>query len=224
MNFTLITGLFDLYGDEEKVVFYVEQFKKIINLRLPTIVFVDSVYDKLILEYDWVMKIKIDLRELWCWRVVLNSWRLPVVRCKKKDTLEFLSAMNCKLELLDRARNHTNSEYLFWIDAGICKVVSEEKLQTIKTKEFYHKGLLAPGIWRDKMGVPLDSPSWRFCGGVAVAHRDSFSLKPFQMVLETLREGHRAVWEVNVWSFVEQMIPEAITWCQGGFNDSILNF
>lgn len=220
MNYQLVSCLYDLYGDEEKIGFYVEKFRILSDLRIPIILFVDKTYDELI-HGPFIRKIRLDLNEFWSYRVVMNCWKLPKIRCNKKDTLEFLALMNCKIEMLDKAKTLTSAPYLFFIDAGLNKVVSPQALERLKSLTFSHKGVLAPGISLSRW-TTLEEPTWRFCGGVVVASAD-FNPRPFYMMLEVLKEENRATWEGNVWALVEQACPGAIHWRQGHFSDDIIH-
>jgi len=166
--------------------------------------------------------------------------RLPSSRTEFKDTRAFLTMMNAKAELMQRATGVSASEryswstrHFAWIDFSIFHVVRDTEatikyLADLSKAEFPSENcMLVPGCW----GAPhinaatlFDAINWRFCGGFLVASVDA--------ILE-LNELYRAhfrrlvserglTWEVNFWSVLENEYGWQPQWYKADHDDSIV--
>jgi hypothetical protein len=155
---------------------------------------------------------------------------LPFSRTPSKDTKEFLSLMNTKIEFILRASEVSDDDTFIWIDFGILKIVKNKenflnKLRIVnKTK--YHK-LMIPGCWGANHHFQIDSVNWRFCGGFFVIPRQ-YILPFFEHSRNVLHDFctmsmYKLTWETNIWFLVELFAAkEWIQWYAADHDDSIL--
>ncbi len=159
---------------------------------------------------------------------------LPIQRCQKKDTREFMLLMNAKAELLHRSIQQTpfQTQHYAWIDFGIGYIFKDweantKQLQRLATVEYKENCLVFPGCWqtgRDKENLWFRI-NWRFCGGFFLG--DAGSLEHFYGLYkahfrEILEEFKHITWEVNIWHYFEVHYGWKPMWYAADHNDSIL--
>jgi hypothetical protein len=146
------------------------------------------------------------------YRMGMNYQRgLPDGRTPEKDTKEFFSLMNTKIEFVKKAAEHWPTlETFSWIDYGILKIVKQptrflEKLGEIHSMRF--KKMVIPGCWSIGQHFTVDQIHWRFCGGFFITPRsyiDRF-YEHSRCVLNDFctMDFYKLTWETNVWSTIE---------------------
>jgi hypothetical protein len=135
---------------------------------------------------------------------------LPSGRTPEKDTKEFFSLMNTKIEFIKRAMEFCDDETLIWIDYGILKIVKNkervlEKLKEVNGRVF--KKMTLPGCHSFGRHFSVDTVAWRFAGGFFVIPR-SFVKRFFDHSRCVLTDfctqpQYKLTWEVNVWNIIE---------------------
>ncbi len=153
---------------------------------------------------------------------------LPTNRNKPKDTIDFLSIMLSKPELIKRASIMTDSKYFAWIDAGIFKIVRNQVAAAksiLSIPQIPEDKITIPGCWQKGSSIDkiYTDVNWRFCGGFFVLPRsmiDTFNTYFNEQLKKTLSEGH-ITWEVNIFALMEQSNDNIFKWYQADHNDSI---
>ena len=148
---------------------------------------------------------------------------LPSHRNESKDSAEYLWIQCRKLEILERALEHTDRPYLAWIDFRIFHIFPEtracqERLVAIENHPWEHSKILAPGCWPSGNYDPWSRILWRFCGGFLLAPRDCVkeaAARQAELVFGNMPE---LTWEVNYWTQME----DHFQWYKGDHNASIL--
>ena len=155
---------------------------------------------------------------------------LPAHRNPAKDTKEFLSLMNTKVEFLLRASEVCEDDTLLWIDFGILKIVKNketfmEMLRRVNQTSFDR--IQIPGCWAYGSAFTVDSVHWRFCGGLVVFPRKC--IQPFFAHTKHVLTDfctlpmYKLSWETNVWYVTEFCAAkDMIQWYLADHNDSIL--
>jgi hypothetical protein len=157
--------------------------------------------------------------------------RLPPVRNSGKDTRDYMILMNAKAEFLKHARLHIDADHYVWIDAGIGKIFLDPRtmyavIKTAVSQPLNPFGIFIPGCWEHNTYTLQDLTtkiSWRYAGGFFIVPRTLVGL-----FYNTVFEGCKtigdltdtAVWEVNVWCFIESHLP--IQWEKGDHNEKII--
>jgi len=145
-----------------------------------------------------------------------KEYELPRHRDVKKDTREYMTLMNCKIEFVQRAMDldpfHTN---LFaWIDFSIAYIFKtpSETLEALRTmivdRRFQREVMATPGYWGVRQNSDiLNQIHWRFAGSIFIGTRALLSqlYAVYLKALPTfLSKYGTIVWEVNFWKWLEE--------------------
>lgn len=228
----LITSYYDIYDKPEKFIEYLYLFYDLGISGIPILLFTDpSLVSKFKIFPSSVKVIGMPLECFELYSIGMSyQGELPINRTPKKDTKEFLSLMNTKIEFILRASEVSDDETFIWIDYGILKIVKNkelflEKLREINQRKF--NKLMIPGCWPNHMPFQVDSVHWRFCGGFFVIPRQY--IQPFfEHSRNVLRDfcnmsQYKLTWETNIWFLVELFAAKDwIQWYFADHNDSIL--
>lgn len=227
----LITAYYEIYGKPERVPQYFEWFRPLGHSGIPIIVFVDPKHVDLFTGYPTTVRViprSLDTFELYQMGMKYTG-DLPRGINKEKDTQEFLSFMNTKIEIIKEAMNYWDGDTFLWIDFGILKIVKEKEkfLDTLKaTNDMAFDNIIIPGCWAANSPFSVDYVHWRFCGGFAVlprTHIQSF----YEHCKDALHQcctmpPYKLSWEVNTWTIVERSHPNTIHWYCADHNDTIV--
>lgn len=228
-----ITSLYDLYGNPEAMRSYLELFRPLAESGLPFLVFTDpsllplwSVYPNSTLRI-----IPLSLSECELYQIgMAYQGDLPTHRHPTKDTKEFFSLMNTKIEFLQKAAALTDDPSLIWLDMGILKIATNkerciEQLHTLHTCPF--EKITIPGCWSHMPACDVNRVNWRFCGGLLIVPR-RFVERFYHHSKNVLTDFctlpiYKLTWETNVWSVIEYCAEkENILWYQADHNDSMI--
>jgi hypothetical protein len=228
----LVTSYYDIYHKPEKFMEYLYLFYDLGASGIPMILFTDpSLVHKFRIFPPCVKVIGVPLETFELYRIgMAYEGELPSRRSISKDTKEFLSLMNTKVEFLLRASEVCEDDTFVWIDFGILKIVNDQaaflkRLHVVNQSTF--DKIYIPGCWSYGSAFTVDAVHWRFCGGIIVFPRKH--IEPFfshsKHVLQdfcTLPQ-YKLSWETNVWYVVEFCAAKhMIQWYLADHNDSIL--
>jgi len=228
----LVTCYYDIYNKPEKFMEYIYLFYDLGTSGIPIIVFTDpELVSKFhIFPYN-VKVIGIPLKEFELYSIGMNYDReLPVNRTTDKDTKEFYSLMNTKMEFIKKAKEYCEDETLIWIDFGILKIVKNKERFLSKLREVNEtkcKKMTIPGCWSFGRGMSVDNIHWRFCGGFFVIPRkevERFYNHSKGVLNDFCRmEMYKLTWETNVWSVIESCAEkDNIDWYFADHNDTMV--
>jgi hypothetical protein len=228
----LVTCYYDIYNKPEKIMEYIYLFYDLGTSGIPMIVFTDPelVSKFRIFPYN-VRVIGIPLKEFELYSMGMNyEGELPLNRTKEKDTKEFYSLMNTKMEFIKKAMEYTEDETLIWIDFGILKIIKNKermlnKLREINEKKF--EKMTIPGCWGFGRPMSVDTIHWRFCGGFFVLPRKDVErfYNHSKGVLNDFCKMpiYKLTWETNIWSVIEACAEkDNINWYYADHNDTMI--
>jgi len=229
----LVTSFYDIYQKPEKFVEYLYLFYDLGISGIPMILFTEpGLVHKFKIFPPCVKVIGVPLEAFELYRLGMSyQGALPTQRSAIKDTKEFLSLMNTKIEFLLRASEVCEDDTFVWIDYGILKIVKQkeaflEKLRLVNRATF--DKIHIPGCWGYGCAFTVDSVNWRFCGGLCV-----FPRKHIQTFFEHSKHvltdfcgkqpNYKLTWETNLWYVIEFCAAkDIIHWYFADHNDSIL--
>ena len=158
--------------------------------------------------------------------------QLPSQRNIAKDTVDYLTLVNAKTELMAWAlRMHPERTRAAWVDCGIAHLLADPHKAFSHLSDLHRLpvGLTLPGIWRASEW-PAEGICWRFCGGVMAGDRHSLLRLHdlHQQAIHALLP--HLTWEVNVWARLEMQgligpgseVP--LHWFAADHNDSMFDF
>ena len=145
MKTTFVTAFFrptTSYRDPET---YFQYFAHLAETGIPILLFLDSWYTNRTFPSN-VRVIPTTLDMDW----LPDQLVLPKQATPTKDTTRYFCIQLSKLRFLTEARNHTDSEFLAWIDFGIFHMLRQpnvciELLRHIAMSEFPRDKILSPG-------------------------------------------------------------------------------
>ena len=231
-NVTCVSFLISCENDRVPIKQRIEWFQPLLDTGVYFILFVDAIYAEWLGVLPNVKIIILELEDLDTIRTIraAGNLELPPQRSIEKDTLNFLSFMNCKPELLVIAAPYVTTPYIAYIDAGISKVFKDPNtLMQLKTLNIHDVPLiLLPGcnaiceletypyLWR---GI-----NWMFSGGffiVPKASVDEWYTLHMTALKKFLSMG-AITWEVNVWASFAHSVKDRIVWYSGPHNDTMI--
>jgi hypothetical protein len=233
-----ITSLYDLYGNPEAMRSYLELFRPLAESRIPFIVFTDpslmSLWDTVYPNLPLLSNLRIiplPLSECELYQIgMAYQGDLPTHRHPTKDTKEFFSLMNTKIEFMKKAASLTDDPTLMWLDMGLLKIATHkerciERLRALHTSAF--EKITIPGCWSHMPACDVNRVNWRFCGGLLIIPR-RFLERFYDHSKNVLTDFctlpiYKLSWETNVWSVIEYCAEkENILWYQADHNDSMI--
>jgi hypothetical protein len=228
----LVTCYYDIYNKPEKIMDYIYLFYDLGTSGIPIIVFTDpELVSKFRIFPYHVKVIGIPLKEFELYSMGMKYDReLPTNRTKEKDTKEFYSLMNTKMEFIKKAKEYCNDETFIWIDFGILKIVKNKdrflsKLREVNERK-YNK-MTIPGCWSFGRAMSVEMIHWRFCGGFFVMPRkyiDRFYEHSKNVLKDFCTMSiYKLTWETNVWSVIESCAEkDNIDWYFADHNDTMV--
>ena len=232
-NITYVSCLISSTTDPMGPLKRISLLNALLELDIQLILFVDSDYKKLLpvlSERTKVIELNFSSLETVKRIESVPNIQLPKYRNTGKDTLEFLTIMNSKPELLHLAKPYVETPYVAYLDAGIKKVFKDDKtLRQLETLRVHSIPLvLLPGchpIQSVNMFPTLSEYiNWTFCGGFFIVPTRR-ATEFMQYHLETLNEFlvHSSItWEVNVWTALAPKYIDSILWFQADHNDTMI--
>jgi hypothetical protein len=226
-----ITSLYDLYGNPEAMRSYLELFRPLAESGLPFLVFTDPSLLPLWDVYPNIRIIPLPLSECELYQIgMAYQGDLPTHRHPTKDTKEFFSLMNTKIEFLQKSARLTEDSTLIWLDMGILKIATNkerciEHLRALHASTF--EKITIPGCWSHMPACDVNRVNWRFCGGLLIIPR-RFLSSFYDHSKNVLTDFctlpiYKLTWETNVWSVIEYCAEkENIAWYQADHNDSMI--
>lgn len=228
----IVTCYYDIYNSPQKMSDYMALFEDVANSGLPITLFTDpSLIDKFNHYPSTVNVVAIPIESFELYQIGMNyTGNLPSQRNATKDTKEYMSLMNTKIELVLRGMELCNDDTLIWIDYGILKLIKNKirfinKLKIVNSQKF--NKIKIPGCWGFGQPFSVDSVHWRFCGSLFVIPRNLVQ-EFYQHSKNVLKDFctqpiYKLTWEVNVWVIVEMFaLKEQIDWYFADHDDTIL--
>lgn len=161
---------------------------------------------------------------------------MPERRNTAKDTVEYMSLMNAKIEFVDDTitKNPWNSCIFAWMDFSMAYVFGNkgDSLQYMKRlteRTFVDAFFAIPGCWQpippNNCSAIVNNIHWRFCGTFFIADKESM-IKFHRIYREQLpifiEEQKKLVWEVNIWAWLEANTDWYPQWYESDHNDRII--
>ena len=228
----LVTCYYDIYRRPERFVEYLSLFYDLGISGIPITLFTDpSLVYKFRIFPETVTVIGLPLAEFELYQMGMNyKGTLPHGANKEKDTNEFLSLMNTKIEFIKNAMNHWDGETFIWIDFGICKIIKDKEMviDTLKKiNDMTFDKIMIPGCWMNGLFTfSVEHVHWRFCGGFFVIPRKHI-LSFYDQCKHVLHDfctmpQYKLTWEVNIWTIIEHSHQHEIQWYYANHDDSII--
>lgn len=238
-DITFVTAYNIIYDNEKDnvdlergIIWRIKHFIKLAELGINICVYGDEIttpyIEKIIQNYRTIKLFTMNYKDTniykFCNTCNLN---LPTNRSLNKDTKEYMTLMNCKIEYVYDAinKNPFNTKNFAWIDFSMPYILNEtvntlNYLKTMSQNVFVKKFIHFPGWW-DKTNNEfiqskiLNKVNWRFCGTFFAG--DKTSLLHFYNLYQSLfpifiNTYKTIVWEVNFWSWLETVCNFNFGW------------
>ena len=226
-----VTCYYDIYGKPERFEEYLALFYALGHSGLPIVLFTDMP-DRFNGFPESVIVRYLSLADCELYQMGMNyQGELPGNRSVEKDTKEFFSLMNTKMELVKKAKEQFPGQKQYaWIDFGILKIVKnrERVLKKLKQiEESTYTKVMIPGCWAFGRTFSVNAIHWRFCGGFFVMpseHVERF-FEHSKCVLKDFctMPMYRLTWETNVWTIIENCAEkDNIGWYFADHNDTMI--
>lgn len=226
-----ITAYYDIYNKPERFFQYLDLFYDLALSGLPILLFTDpSLVRKFRILPSNVRVIPMPLNTFELYNIGMSYTReLPSGRTPEKDTKEFFSLMNTKIEFIKRAMDFCEDETLIWIDYGILKIVKDqtrvlEKLKEVNGRVF--KKMTIPGCHSFGRHFTVEHVNWHYCGGLIIIPK-SYVLTFYNHCKHVLIDfctlpQYKLTWETNTWYVVSACSErDNIVWIQADHNDTM---
>jgi hypothetical protein len=228
----IVTCYYDIYNKPDRFVEYLSLFYDLGISGIPIVLFTDpSLVYKFRILPSTVNVIGISLDDFECYQIGMKYTKeLPGNRTPEKDTKEFFSLMNTKIEFIKKASQLFNDNTFMWVDFGILKIAKNKERFINKLKQINDitfKKVTIPGCWGFGRSFSVEAINWRFCGGFFVMPREHVErfFNHSKCVLNDFctQSMYKLTWETNVWNIIEFCAErENIDWYFADHNDSML--
>ena len=232
-NITYVTFLIRAEDDRVTPEQRLAWAKPLLTLDIDLILLVDAFYRGKLPPLGTRVQVKVvSINELETVRLIKDHkfLQLPLTRNAEKDTLNFLTLMNTKPELLVLAKAWAKTPYLAYIDIGISKVLkSPDTLMRLEKLNVHNIPLVMlpgchpiapveafPRLWS---GI-----HWMLAGGFfvvpATAAEEFFGIH--KAALKRFLDLNCITWEVNVWASFANDYKQRIVWYNGPHTDEMI--
>jgi hypothetical protein len=241
-NLTLVSAYLTNINQCRSVDFYIRYGQKLMNVKIPKILFIDeTLLDKIPNpdpEYNTIIPYKFTDMYLADYVDKLNKFEL--VGNPAKDTIKYVMVQCHKTEWIKKAieMDKYHTEQYMWIDFGIYQFIDKLNLQEEekdkKFSDYLHrieiqkpKLVRIPYVW---LGAGVACPDiyshicWYFAGSLFGGHKDSllkFAELMKERCLQIIEEKSHLMWEINVWCIVYGKHPEVFELYFGNHDESI---
>lgn len=248
-NITFVTGLFQLYNEDNSHVKKIEErillFKELLKTGIKIYIYSSSEYTDLLKnitsEYreNIIISDPVLLNETNIGKIMygIPNIELPNNRFGEKDIIDYIVLMNSKIEFVKKTIdiNPWNTDYFCWLDFNIVHVFKDktntlEYLKNMNNLKVETDKIVIPGCWPEKFyntDYLCNNVVWRFCGGVFLGHKDKL-VDFYNLYISNLPvflvTYNKAVWEVNFWAWLETFTDFSPLWYSADHNDSIIKF
>jgi hypothetical protein len=245
---TFVTCYMNIYKEEpfqhKDVPWRLEQFEYIADLGVKIVVYGCSVttpyLERMVEKYPNNVKLltmDIPYDETPIYKLCMTEGlELPERRYHLKDTPEYMTLMNSKVEFVYDAavKNPWGSRIFAWMDFSMAYIFGNKgetlpQLKLLSLAPFVERFMAVPGCW---MPIPPNNASaivnnihWRFCGTFFIGDRDSILefhriyRENYHRFIETEK---KLVWEVNIWAWLEANTDWRVQWYSSDHNDRII--
>lgn len=207
-----ITCLYDIYNKADKIDEYIKLFAPIAESGLDIQLYTSPELAHHFRNYpENIQVFQIPLECFEMWSLGINSKAaLPIEANATKDTKEYLSLMNTKIEFLLRSSEICEDNNLIWIDFAIVKLFKDVKKCIEYLKKYNNMtfdNVNIPGCWYKGEALYLNAIHWRFCGSFFIVPRNHIE-RFYKDCKDSFTgfltyDGNILTWEVNVWNHVE---------------------
>jgi hypothetical protein len=231
-NITIVSGfLSNINNTEQKTVEkYIEHGKKLIEIRLPKVIFIDKqIYKQYFsnLSDELTKFIEIEKKDLYFYEHIdkITNFKLNSTN-PNKDTMEYMFVQNHKTEWVKQAiqLDYFKTSQYVWIDFGIYHVFKDNHIlfkkcvYNLRYKRY--NNIRFPGCWhpRNLRNINiLHDISWYFAGGVFGGHKDKlleFANLTKEKCLYLINNKKHIMWEVNIWHlvYIDTIDKDLIDW------------
>lgn len=203
--------------EDRKVDKYIELGKKLLNVNVPKIIFMDdSIINSIEYNKEHTLLIPFNRNDIYLYEHIDNINDFYVFTdFPGKDTLEYMLLICNKTEIMKKAveLNAFQTEQFIWVDFGINHIFKcsteefQKKIFQLTTQEYYNVRI---GSILDPVTVPFKGDiyrqvAWYFAGGIFGGLGDNlirFADLVKEKCFETIFDKGTLMWEVNIWYIV----------------------
>lgn len=239
MTITFVTAFLNLQEDrpnEKSIETCIKHFVSVASSGISIVAFLSKEYIPHVeahnLENVKCIPIELDQLETYKETKECGTLDIPPFRSPVKDTQNFMILMNAKIEFMYKAIQYDlfHTERFAWIDFSIAYVLKNIHTSTTFLRRISNSpintGLYFPGCWEKHAGYSqvYTSIHWRFCGGFFLGDKESL-LQMYTLYRRTYKTILQAksinLWEVNIWTILENEYDWSPTWYKADHNDTI---
>ena len=213
--------------------FRIEQFKHLANTGVAFVVYACSktlpTLVEALKEYEQVRVVGVSLNDYAMYSVLSDeSLQLPEKHNVTKDTRDYITLMNLKTSMVQDTMRRVKARNYGWVDFSITYIcpnnIAEVQARLKLLGSRYYDNVIIPGCTEPSPDIRIDTPFWRFCGGLfigdaaSVAEFAELYLKHAPVIMKTY---NKIMWEVNVWAFLERDCGWRPLWIKADHDVSI---
>ena len=238
LNILFVSAFLDLHEDRSKdksVPTCFNHFKNLASSGIPILLFLSKSYEDYYRKLGPLPNVRMEFMELdqlQTFYDVPENLVLLSNRTVHHDTRNFMILINAKIEFVKRAMDLVpEAKHVAWIDFSICHVFRNREetlahLSMLSQSRLKDRVMAIPGCWNKGIGDVIHGVCWRYCGGFFLGDRESLIKWSalYRTWFPTLVKSHGLLWEVNVWTLLEQLNDSAFQphWFKADHNDTIV--
>jgi len=225
--------------EDRKIEDYIIFGKKLLNLNIPKIVFIDdTIIDSIEYNKENTLLISFNRKDIYLYehKNNINNFN-PFTDFSKKDTLEYMLLICNKTEIMKKAIeiNAFQTEQFVWIDFGINHIFNctteefEKKIINLANQEYCNVrigSIIDPRIIPLREGIDIyRQVAWYFAGGIFGGLWEpllKFADLVKEKCLQTIFDKGTIMWEVNIWYLVFLENEELFNVYLCGHNDTLV--
>lgn len=227
----IVTCYYDIYNKPYLFMEYIYYFYDLAASGLPITVFTEDKYlSKFKLFGSNVKAISLKLEELELYNIGKSyTGNLPTARNIQKDTKEYISLMNSKVEFISKASHLSIDETFIWVDFDFMRCIKHPEIVLKKLHQINDKTydtIVIPGF-NEHSSYSTNEINSHFYG--------TFFIMPKRFIEPFLQHSknvfgdfcklpqYNICWEPNIWCIIEIFaMRDSMTWYFADKNDTLI--
>jgi len=241
---TIVSGFFSsLNVSHRKIEEYIEYGKKLINIPVNKVIFIEKkIYDLYLTDYidekilENTIFYFVEREDIYLYEHYDKITNFEMITNNlAKDTIDFMLIICNKTEWVKTVieKNPYDSDQFIWVDFGIYHVVNDDKIMlnsilSLMDKK-YDEVRIAGGRY-DEGDITDENIyrkiNWCFLGGLFGGSSNkliTFADLMKEECLSIINEKNTIMWEVNIWYLIYKKNPELISVYVADHNPSMIN-
>jgi hypothetical protein len=235
-NITIVSAYITNVNSHRSIEKYIEYGKKLLNISLPKVIYIDSVVYEILKNEKYVNTIFVlcEKENIYLYDYASNITDFHVnTNNPSKDNIDYMFIQCNKTEWMKQSieSNFFNTSQYVWLDFGIFHMINNDSVLTNEITSLNNKKydkVRIGSCWDLNVEYNINiytNVAWYFAGSIFGGDEDAlleFAKLMKTKCIEIINEKKHLMWEVNVWYLIYKENPILFNWYHCLHDTSIL--